>query len=59
MSAAEIIESLESLSEQDLRRVTKRILQIEQDSAAVRESSLAADAAFQILDGLEAEDAKS
>jgi hypothetical protein len=56
MSTAEILAEIPNLSSDDRRRVLDRLLEIEDETAAVETARRTADEGFQILDAMEAED---
>jgi hypothetical protein len=57
MNTADILAEIPKLSSDDRWRLLDRILELEDEAASVEASRRAADAAFQLLDAMEAEDA--
>ena len=57
MSTAEILAEIPNLSSEDRRRLLERILEFEDEAASVEAMRRMADETFQMLDGMEAEDA--
>lgn len=58
MSTAEILAELPNLTQQDRRQILDRILELDDETELLEQRHVLADEAFQMLDQLEAEDAK-
>ncbi len=57
MSTAEIMAEIPKLSSEDRRRLLERILEVDDEAAALETARRTADGAFLMLDAMEAEDA--
>jgi len=57
MSTAEILAEIPKLSSNDRRRLLDRLLELEDEAAAVESARRTANEAFLMLDAMEAEDA--
>ena len=58
MSSAEILDELPKLSPRERRAILNRLIELDDDAEVHDERCRGADEAFQILDAMEAEDAK-
>ena len=56
MSTAQIINELPRLSHADRREIVRRLIELEEEAQALADADRRADANFQMLDTLEAED---
>jgi hypothetical protein len=56
MSAAQILTELPRLSHVERREIVRRLIELEEDAQALADADRRADANFQLLDALEAQD---
>jgi hypothetical protein len=59
MSTAEIIEKLPGLTRDERREIARRIFDLEEESNLLADCDARADSNFQLLDRMEAEDART
>lgn len=59
MSKTEILDELTRLSPQERREIARRIFELEDEAQTLADADRRADERFQMLDAMEAEDAKT